>query len=216
MKRLVHTNILEWVWSWICTEPSSFSSLFNIPYSKDIYYFIPARHITHSPQLSRKCCICTSLKHNIFPCVSVLTSDQNWSFNFSCIVQYYFFRCDHKIKNQKFFNCKNLPQQRFELVISGSGGGRLNHWATEATVRLRLKQFNHSRGFMKEQICTMTWTCCQVRARTRAEHIFKIGPVLRPRVILAYHTHSRKYRRSLTLYNDFLHLRCKKSWNGKK
>ena len=52
-------------------------------------------------------------------------------------------------------------------------------------------------------------------ARSYAEHIFKIGPVLRPRVILAYHTHSPKSRRSLTLYNAFLHLRCKKSWNGK-
>ena len=33
-------NILTWVWSWVCTEPSSFSSLFNLPYSKDIHYFM--------------------------------------------------------------------------------------------------------------------------------------------------------------------------------
>ena len=29
------------------TKPSSFSSLFNLPYSKDIHYFSQARHITH-------------------------------------------------------------------------------------------------------------------------------------------------------------------------
>ena len=30
------------------TEPSSFSSLFNLPYSKDIHYLSQARHIVHS------------------------------------------------------------------------------------------------------------------------------------------------------------------------
>ena len=47
-------NILTWVWSWVCTEPSSFSSLFNLPYSKDIHYFSPARHISHSTTYVRR------------------------------------------------------------------------------------------------------------------------------------------------------------------
>ena len=46
--RGVHMNILTKVQSRACTEPSSFSSLFNQPYSKDIHYISPARHIAHS------------------------------------------------------------------------------------------------------------------------------------------------------------------------
>ena len=41
-------NILTRVQSKAYSEPSSFSSLFNFPYSKDIHYFIQARHIAHS------------------------------------------------------------------------------------------------------------------------------------------------------------------------
>ena len=41
-------NILTRVQSKAYTEPSSFSSLFNLPYSKDIHYFSQARHIAHS------------------------------------------------------------------------------------------------------------------------------------------------------------------------
>ena len=41
-------NILTRVQSEAYTEPISFSSLFNLPYSKDIHYFSQARHIAHS------------------------------------------------------------------------------------------------------------------------------------------------------------------------
>ena len=41
-------NILTRVQSKAYTEPSSFSSLFNLPFSKDIHYFSQARHIAHS------------------------------------------------------------------------------------------------------------------------------------------------------------------------
>ena len=40
-------NILTRVQSKAYTEPSSFSSLSNLPYSKDIHYFSQARHIAH-------------------------------------------------------------------------------------------------------------------------------------------------------------------------
>ena len=40
-------NILTRVQSKAYTEPSSFSSLFNLPYSKDIHYFSQARNIAH-------------------------------------------------------------------------------------------------------------------------------------------------------------------------
>ena len=47
-------NILTRVQSKAYTEPSSFSSLFNLPYSKDIHYFSQARHIAHSTTQCRK------------------------------------------------------------------------------------------------------------------------------------------------------------------
>ena len=116
-----------------------------------------------------------------------------------------------KFKTKNYFNCENLPpRQGFELAIPGLEGRCRSHWATEASIQTQLKQSKYSRGFMKEQIWTMTWHELAVRC-AHADHIFKIGPVLRPRVILAYHTHSPKSRRSLTLYNAFLHLRCKKA-----
>ena len=40
--------ILTRVQSKANTEPSCFSSLFNLPYSKDIHYFSQARHLAHS------------------------------------------------------------------------------------------------------------------------------------------------------------------------
>ena len=42
------------------TEPSSFSSLFNLPYSKDIYYFSQARRIApnRTPVVSVPCLTC--------------------------------------------------------------------------------------------------------------------------------------------------------------
>ena len=36
------------------TEPSSFSSLFNLPYRKDMHYFSQARHIAHPTTQCRK------------------------------------------------------------------------------------------------------------------------------------------------------------------
>ena len=36
------------------TEPSSSSSLFNLPYIKEIHYFSQARHIAHSTTKCRK------------------------------------------------------------------------------------------------------------------------------------------------------------------
>ena len=47
-------NILTRAQSKAYTEPSSFSSLFNLPYSKDIHYFSQARHIAHSTTQCRK------------------------------------------------------------------------------------------------------------------------------------------------------------------
>ena len=47
-------NILTRVQSKAYTEPRSFSSLFNLPYSKDIHYFSQARHIAHSTTQCRK------------------------------------------------------------------------------------------------------------------------------------------------------------------
>ena len=47
-------NILTRVQSKAYTEPSSFSSLFNLPYSKDIHYFSQARHIAHSTTQCQK------------------------------------------------------------------------------------------------------------------------------------------------------------------
>ena len=48
------TNILTRVQSKAYTEPSSFSSLFNLPYSKNIHYFSQARHIAHPTTQCRK------------------------------------------------------------------------------------------------------------------------------------------------------------------
>ena len=41
-------NILTRVQSKAYTEPSSFNSLFNLPFSTDIHNFSQARHIAHS------------------------------------------------------------------------------------------------------------------------------------------------------------------------
>ena len=46
--------ILTRVQSKAYTEPSSFSSLFNLLYSKDIHYLSQARHIAHSTTQCRK------------------------------------------------------------------------------------------------------------------------------------------------------------------
>ena len=54
------SNILTRVQSKAYTEPSSFSSLFNLPYSKDIHYFSQARHIAHSTTQCRKLYLYTS------------------------------------------------------------------------------------------------------------------------------------------------------------
>ena len=54
-------NILTRVQSKAYTKPSSFSSLFNLSYSKDIHYFSQVRHIAHS--------IYTLHNGRIFPCV---------------------------------------------------------------------------------------------------------------------------------------------------
>ena len=43
------------------TEPSSFSSLFNLPYSKDIHYFSQARYIAHSSTQCRKLYVLKSI-----------------------------------------------------------------------------------------------------------------------------------------------------------
>ena len=40
--------ILNWMQSWASAESNSFSSLFNLPYSKDIHYFIPAMNIANT------------------------------------------------------------------------------------------------------------------------------------------------------------------------
>ena len=40
---LSYENVVISVENWACTEPSCFSSLFNIPYSKDIHSFSPTR-----------------------------------------------------------------------------------------------------------------------------------------------------------------------------
>ena len=47
-------NILTRVQSKAYTEPSSFSSLFNLSYSEDIHYSSQARHIAHSTTQCRK------------------------------------------------------------------------------------------------------------------------------------------------------------------
>ena len=47
-------KILTQVQSKAYMEPSSSSSLFNLPYSKDIHYFSQARHIAHSTTQGRK------------------------------------------------------------------------------------------------------------------------------------------------------------------
>ena len=47
-------NILTRMQSKAYTEPSSSSSLFNLPYSKDIHYFSQARQIAHSTTQCRK------------------------------------------------------------------------------------------------------------------------------------------------------------------
>ena len=46
--------MLTRVQSKACTEPSSSSSLFNLPYSKDIHYFSQVRHIAHPTTQCRK------------------------------------------------------------------------------------------------------------------------------------------------------------------
>ena len=62
-------NTLTRVQSKAYTEPSSFSSLFNLPYSKDIHYFSQARHIAHSTTQCRKLYFYTTTNYRIFPCV---------------------------------------------------------------------------------------------------------------------------------------------------
>ena len=58
-------NILTRVQSKAYTEPSSFSSLFNLPYSKDIHYFSQARHI--APMQCMKCIFPVQFMKCIFP-----------------------------------------------------------------------------------------------------------------------------------------------------
>ena len=65
-------NILTRVQSKTYTEPSSFSSLFNLPYSKDIHYFSQARLTL---QLSVESYIYTLYNYKIFPCVF----EEHWS-----------------------------------------------------------------------------------------------------------------------------------------
>ena len=68
-------NILTRVQSKDYKEPSSFNSLFNLPYSKDIHYFSQARHIAHSTTQCRKLYLYTLHNYRIFPCVF----EEHWS-----------------------------------------------------------------------------------------------------------------------------------------
>ena len=59
-------NILTRVQSKAYTEPSSFSSLFNLPYSKDIHYFSQAGFAEKPPNLTRHYFTCNIIFTNFF------------------------------------------------------------------------------------------------------------------------------------------------------
>ena len=89
-------------------------------------------------------------------------------------------------------NLRAITKTRFRVT-------RLNHSATSAHTDLQFNQIG-SRNLL-DKGADMDQ---QTDARGRAETFSKSGRFLSPRVILAYHTHSRKYRPSLTFYNAFL------------
>ena len=98
-------------------------------------------------------------------------------------------------------NLRAITKTRFRVA-------RLNHSATSAHSDSQFNQLS-SRNLLDKG--------ADMDQQTDASgNIFKIGLVLRPRVILAYYTHSRKHRQSLTLYNAFLCLAAQKSMEREK